>query len=224
MKNDFFKFPSTPHLAVLSNVNIRNDKVLTESERNEFLRHNLVIEEKVDGANLGFSFDSEGKIRAQNRGAYLHLPGSGQWKKLDEWLSSRIDLFFGYLSDRLILFGEWCYAQHSIYYDSLPDWFLGFDLYDRQAGRFYSTQRRDELFTRMGVSKVPEIARGRFSFPEIKKLSAGSKFSEHAAEGIYLRFDKDDWLMQRAKLVRPAFIQSIERHWSHFAIKTNRLY
>ncbi len=52
MKDDFFKFPSTPHLATLPGVDIRGDKVLSESERDAFLKHGLVVEEKVDGANL----------------------------------------------------------------------------------------------------------------------------------------------------------------------------
>jgi ATP-dependent RNA circularization protein (DNA/RNA ligase family) len=223
VKEDFFKFPSTPHLATLEGVDVRDDKVLSESERDEFLQHVLVVEEKVDGANLGFSFDTGGNIQAQNRGAYLHLPGSGQWKKLGEWLSPRIDCLFENLSGRYILFGEWCYAQHSVFYDRLPDWFLGFDVYDKQSGRFLSTDRRNELFKRMRIAQVPLIARGRFTFQELRKFLSQSKLSEHPTEGLYLRFDQGAWLAQRAKLVRPAFIQSVEQHWSRSAIKPNRL-
>ena len=40
-------------------------------------------------------------------------------------------MLFEILSEKFILFGEWCYAQHSIFYDRLPDWFLGFDIYDK---------------------------------------------------------------------------------------------
>jgi hypothetical protein len=47
------------------------------SEREEFLRHPLVVEEKVDGANLGLSFDPQGNLRAQNRGTLVELPGRG---------------------------------------------------------------------------------------------------------------------------------------------------
>ena len=86
MKDDFFKFPSTPHLALLGDVEVRDDKVMSESERDDFLRHELVVEEKVDGANLGISFDAEGNIRAQNRGAYLPSK-CGEWKNsLSGWL------------------------------------------------------------------------------------------------------------------------------------------
>lgn len=223
MKEDFFKFPSTPHLATLPGVDIRGDKVLTESERDEFLRHEQTVEEKVDGANLGISFDVEGNIRAQNRGAYLHLPGSGQWKKLGEWLALRIDVLFEHLSDRYILFGEWCYAQHSIFYDRLPDWLLAFDIYDRESRLFLASARRDRLLSEMHISKVPGLAHGQFSYPEIQKFLSQSKLTNQPAEGIYLRTDRADWLEQRAKLVRPAFIQTVDQHWSRFAIKPNRL-
>ena len=64
----FFKFPSTPHLSIGDGVDIRADKVLSESERIAFLRQKIVVEEKIDGANLGLSFDPEGEIRVQNRG------------------------------------------------------------------------------------------------------------------------------------------------------------
>ncbi len=223
MKDDFVKFPSTPHLAVLSGVEIRGDKVLTEPERNAFLMHELLVEEKVDGANLGISFDSEGNIRIQNRGGYLHLPGSGQWKKLGDWLAVRMDSLFENLADRYILFGEWCYAQHLIYYERLPDWFLGYDIYDKLSGRFLSSNRRNHLCGKIHINRVPVIARGRFLLPELLKLLVRSQLTDQSAEGLYLRYDQNKWLVQRAKLVRPEFIRSVEKHWSRTAIRPNRL-
>lgn len=223
MKNDFFKFPSTPHLAVLCGVEVRDDKVMSESERSSFLQHKIVVEEKVDGANLGISFDAEGDVRVQNRGSYLHLPSTGQWKKLAEWLTRRTDELLEQLMDRYILFGEWCYAQHSVIYDRLPDWFLGFDIYDKATGRFFSCTRRDELFRALGVSQVPRVDIGHFTLAQLTEFLSQSQLSDKPAEGLYLRFDQSDWLVQRAKLVRPAFIQSVEQHWSRSGIKPNRL-
>ena len=223
MRDNFFKFPTTPHLALLGDVDIRGDKVMSEHERDAFLRHELVIEEKVDGANLGISFDSYGNIRAQNRGAYLSLPGLGQWKKLSEWLSMNEDILFDHLIDRYILFGEWCYAQHSVFYDRLPDWFLGFDIYDKQVDHFLSTDKRDAFFREIGISKVPFIAHGHFTISDLKEFLSFSKLGDQQAEGLYLRFDQDNRLVQRTKLVRPDFIQSIEQHWSQSGIKKNRV-
>jgi hypothetical protein len=223
VKDDFFKFPTTPHLTLPGAFDIREDKVMSESQRNEFLGNDLIVEEKVDGANLGISFDSDGNSRIQNRGSYLSLPGEGQWKKLGDWLTSRTDIFFERLTDRYIFFGEWCYARHSVFYDRLPDWFLGFDLYDKQVGRFLSAGRRDDFLQSMPIAQVPTIAQGRFDFMDLEKLLSHSKIGDQPAEGIYLRFDQGGWLAQRAKLVQPSFIQSMEGHWSRSIIKPNRL-
>ena len=189
MKDDFFKFPSTPHLTILEGGKVRGDKVLSESERTNFLQHELVIEEKVDGANLGISFDAEGNLSLQNRGAYLHMPSIGQWKKLDQWLNPKVDTIFETLTDRYILFGEWCYAKHSVFYNKLPDWFLGFDIYDKFVNKFFSTDRRNEFLERMGITQVPFIATGHFSCTELKQLLSYSKISDQPAEGVYLRVD-----------------------------------
>lgn len=225
MNDAFFKFPSTPHLIPLATMNIRNDKVLSESEQKKLLLHEVTVEEKVDGANLGISFDADGNILAQNRGSYLHLPASGQWKTLEKWLNSRMDSLFEHLTDRYILFGEWCYARHSVYYDRLPDWFLGFDFYDKHFRRFLPVQRRDEIFRSIHIHQVPQIERGIFTLLELNTLLSQlkSKFSKLPVEGLYIRYDQGDSLIQRAKLVCPAFIQSIEQHWSCSGINANRL-
>ena len=223
ISTDFFKYPSTSHLALLGDMSVRGDKVMSKSERDVFLQHELIIEEKVDGANLGISFDTDGNIRAQNRGCYLHLPNSGQWKNLAGWLAPRMDTFFDNLGDRYILFGEWCYAHHSVIYDRLPDWFLGFDIYDKQVGNFLAVGMRDKLFRKIQVEHVPFITRGRFTLAEIKSLLSRSKLGNQPAEGICIRYESDDYLVNRAKLVRPSFIQEMGQHWSRSGIRKNRL-
>jgi len=221
--SDFFKFPSTPHLAIIGDMSVRDDKIMSEADCDELLQHELIVEEKVDGANLGISFDFDGNIRVQNRGNYMSLPGLGQWKSLANWLVPKTDIFFDNLSDRYILFGEWCYAQHSVVYDQLPDWFLGFDIYDKQAGNFLIVSHRNILFKKMLVEQVPFLARGRFTLVEIKSLLAESKLGIEPAEGICIRYESVDWLIKRAKLVRPSFIQEMDQHWSRSGIKKNRL-
>ena len=101
--------------------------------------------------------------------------------------------------------------------------FWGFDIYDKSTARFFSCTRRDEIFRAIGISQVPKIDRGHFTLAELSELLSQSQLSDKPAEGLYLRFDQGDWLVQRAKLVRPAFIQSVEQHWSRSGIKANRL-
>jgi ATP-dependent RNA circularization protein (DNA/RNA ligase family) len=219
----FFKFPSTPHLSVLGNGTVRDDKVLSIEKRDHFLKNKVSVEEKIDGANLGISFDDAGTLIIQNRGSILSKPYSGQWKKLEQWLKYRKETFFDHLHAQYILFGEWCFARHSVGYDSLPDYFLGFDIFNKQNRRFLSIKKRNERFKDMDISAVPLIDQGIFSFQQLGELMGKSRFSDEPAEGIYLRHDEGEWLKDRAKLVKPEFIQTMEVHWSRKKITPNRL-
>ena len=88
--SEFFRFPHTPHLAWLGAGVPRDDKVLPEESVRALLAQDVVVEEKVDGANLGFSVDGEGALQAQNRGSYLDLEDlQGQWRPLRRWLSTK---------------------------------------------------------------------------------------------------------------------------------------
>lgn len=223
MNEAFFKFPSTPHLIVLGVHDVRTDKVMGDAERKDFIKNHLVVEEKVDGANLGISFDSSGNVFLQNRGTYISRPYLGQWTILEEWLDSRIDKLFDFLEDQYIIFGEWCYAEHTVPYRYLPDWFLGFDIFDKSNGLFLSFERRNEILCKCGISAVPLISTGIFSLDSlIKFVNTPSKFSETLSEGIYLRCDNDLWLTGRAKIVRERFVQMDEDHWSKKKIRPNK--
>ena len=122
-----------------------------------------------------------------------------------------------------MLFGEWCFAAHSIHYSRLPDWFLAFDVYDVKAARFWSVQRRDILVKEVGLNSAPLIFHGLTDIQEATKLLGPSKLTDGPAEGIYLRWDEGGFLGQRAKLVRPEFSQAIEQHWSVRRLRTNSL-
>lgn len=223
MPEDFFKFPHTPHLAWLSSHSPRQDKVLSPADAREFLSAEVLVEEKVDGANLGISVSPSGELRAQNRGSYLGPRAHPQFQPLWPWLEARREQLVQALGSRLILFGEWCFAVHSVHYDALPDWFLAFDVYDRHASRFWSSQRRDALVEALGLAHVPVIARGRFSLESIQKLLGPSRLAPVPMEGLYVRRDQGDFLDARAKLVRAEFVQAIEEHWSSRPMQRNGL-
>jgi ATP-dependent RNA circularization protein (DNA/RNA ligase family) len=98
--------------------------------------HDVIVEEKLDGANLGISVGPDGNLRVQNRGQYLQPPYQGQFARLEKWLHRHEDVFFDALGENLIAFGEWCGARHSLDYCALPDWWLLFDVYDRSKQAF----------------------------------------------------------------------------------------
>jgi ATP-dependent RNA circularization protein (DNA/RNA ligase family) len=220
---NFFRFPHTPHLAWLEEGTPRDDKVLIPSKVEALLSQPLIVEEKVDGANLGISFSVSGELQVQNRGQYLMEPYDGQFEKLNNWLPPRFDRLFDALGGELLLFGEWCAARHSIYYDRLPDWLLVFDVYDLHEKRFFSTQRRDELARQLGLHTVLQLAKGRFTLSRLKELLDAhlSQYYDGPMEGIVVRTEEGGWLKTRAKLVSAQFTQNIVEHWRKRAIQWN---
>ena len=229
MTDGFFRFPHTPHLTWLGQAEPRDDKVLSPEEAADLLSGGVVLEEKVDGANLGFSLSADGELRAQNRGQYLAEPLGGQFARLPAWLalhgSGIGDALLEHTDQPLMLFGEWCAARHSMDYTRLPDWFLLFDVLEAATGRFWSSTRRDALAARLNLSTTPQLARGRFKLSELTaRLDTWpSRFRDGPLEGIVVRRESAQWCERRAKLVRSDFTQAIGEHWRHRRLEWNRL-
>merc|ERR1719453_2536834 len=115
-----------------------------------------------------------------------------------------------------ILYGEWCYAKHSIPYDELPDYFIAFDLYDLAEEKFYSRQRFHETLDQLAPSlaRVPSIQADKNDLKNAcLNLKSAFRSGQQNAEGVYVRVDEGDWLKERAKVVRPDFIAG-DTHWS----------
>lgn len=224
---DFFRFPSTPHLAWLGGGHMpRDDKLLSRPEVDALLAGPVVVEEKLDGANLGLSLGPGGELRAQNRGQYLFEPHAGQFARLPRWLEQHADALHRILTTEHIVFGEWCAARHSLDYTALPDWFLVFDVYDRRAGRFWSSARRNALAAEAGLSTVPRVRHGVTTLAELTQLvhtTASQYRTGQPLEGIVVRHEDADWCRARAKLVRADFTQAIDEHWRRRALEWNRL-
>lgn len=225
MTADFFRFPHTPHLVWLGEGSPRDDKVLSPNEVTVLLAGDVVVEEKLDGANVGLSLAPDGSLRAQNRGQYLAEPHAGQFARLPAWLAQHGEGLRSVLTPNLIAFGEWCAARHSLDYAALPDWFLLFDVYDRTEDRFWSTARRNELACSAGLVTVPQVLHGKAKVPTLKKLVADteSRYRAGALEGLVIRRESTDWCESRAKLVRPDFTQAIDTHWRKRALEWNRI-
>lgn len=223
--SEFFRFPHTPHLAWLASGSPRDDKVLPQEVAEQLLAGEVVIEEKLDGANLGFSIGPDGTLRVQNRGQYLLPPFTGQFAQLGKWMNVHQDRLFDGLTESLMVFGEWCAARHSLDYDQLPDWWLMFDMYDRKVERFWSTTRRNAWAAELGVSVVPCIFKGRISMTRLKREVADtvSRFRMGKMEGVVVRQEGVMWLEDRAKLVRSDFTQTIGQHWRTRLLEPNHL-
>lgn len=223
--SDFFRFPSTPHLAWLGDTNaLRDDKLLSPEQANALLSGRVVVEEKLDGANLGLSLDADGNLRAQNRGQYLAEPHAGQFSRLPAWLGQHGQALRDVLSPGLILFGEWCAARHSLGYTALPDWFLTFDVYDKANGTFWGAEQRNSLAAEAGLTVVPRVFEGHTSLSDLLRLvsETPSRYrTGQPLEGVVVRRETALICEARAKLVRADFTQAIDEHWRSRAIECN---
>jgi ATP-dependent RNA circularization protein (DNA/RNA ligase family) len=222
---DFFRFPHTPHIAWIGAGSPRDDKVLAPAEASALLAGDVVVEEKVDGANIGLSLGPDGAIHAQNRGQYLEQPYCGQFTRLSSWLAARAPRLSTALQEDIIVFGEWCAARHSTEYKALGDWFVMFDVYDRKAQRFWSTAKKNKLAKELEVAVVPMVFEGNATLDGLKKLvlTEPSRLGPPHLEGVVIRRENSDWLESRAKLVHPEFTQAITEHWSRRRLEWNQL-
>ncbi|KAI8901036.1 hypothetical protein BC833DRAFT_522811 [Globomyces pollinis-pini] len=226
----FIKYPRTRHLYNLGSAT-RDDLILDETDALAFLQttspKSLTIQEKVDGANVGFRMDRNGEIICQNRTHIINSASHPQFQKLGAWIYRHKDSLSTILgsNDDRILFGEWMAAKHSIHYDQLDDYFIAFDCYDIKSNSFYSVKRFHELLQNTTLITVPVI-----EIPAILNrdtlvglLNDPSVFSSKTPrEGLVLRIDQGDWMVDKAKMVRPDFIAG-NVHWKHAKPEQNTL-
>lgn len=162
-----FKFPRTKHLFDAGGSGVSRDDLLMDAgEEKRFYsqpgkgKQQLVaIEEKVDGANLGISIGTDMKLYVQNRSHFINSKTHKQFSTLDAWLSENSTSLYQILEPgQHILFGEWLYAKHSIHYTRLPGYFMAFDIYDREAGKFFSWRERNRRLEGSEIPIVRQIA------------------------------------------------------------------
>src|SRR4051812_2947334 len=78
-RDDFIKYPRTPHL--FGSKGTDDDKHLGEAQSLRFIGDtSLIVEEKIDGTNVGIHFSTEGELVLQCRG---HLITSGMHPQYD---------------------------------------------------------------------------------------------------------------------------------------------
>ncbi|MBO4286543.1 MAG: RNA ligase family protein [Kiritimatiellae bacterium] len=170
------KYPRTPHI---QGSRIQpGDEDLDQIPFRTIAGRRLVVEEKCDGANSAVSFDTDGTLLLQSRGHYLTGgPRERHYDLLKKWASVHKARFHEILGSRYILYGEWMYAKHSIYYDALPHYFLEFDVFDRERGVFLDTPTRRTLLAPLPVVPAPVIARRSFAtLDELKSLVGPSAY------------------------------------------------
>ena len=238
------KYPRTPHLTG-SRVQ-PGDEDLELVAQDALAGRHLVVEEKLDGANSAVSFGADGRLLLQSRGHFLDGgPRERHFGLLKAWATSIQSRLWEALGARHVMYGEWLYAKHTIFYDALPHYYVEFDVLDKETGRFLSTDARRSLLGGTSVVHAPVLFSGTlhragrlaslvgppaFQSPrwrealaavcEARGLDAARALGETDAsglmEGLYLKAEEDGRVVERFKFVRSGFAQAVDDSGDHW--------
>jgi hypothetical protein len=212
----------------------------------ELAGRHLVVEEKLDGANAGISFAADGTLHLQSRGHFL----TGGYRErhfdlLKTWAACHTEALHAVLGDRYVLYGEWVYAKHTVFYDALPHYFHEFDVLDRQREVFLDTPSRRALLAGTPVVSVPVLREGEVrTASALADLVAPSLYktptwrdalreaAAHSdvdpdraaletdptddAEGLYVKAEQGGVVTGRYKFVRASFLTVVVDSGSHW--------
>jgi hypothetical protein len=231
------KYPRTPHLQ--GSRLQPGDEDATALAFASIRGHHLVVEEKLDGSNCAISFSPQGELRLQSRGHYLDGGArERQFNLLKAWAMRHRQDFWLALGSRHIVYGEWLYAKHTVFYDALPHYFLEFDVFDQQHAAFLSTERRRALLAGLPIVPVPVLQMGAFRrFDELTGLIGRSRYKSpdwrqrlsavaraegldearisaevdpsDMMEGLYIKVEEDGRVVGRCKFIRASFLTTV---------------
>lgn len=238
------KYPRTQHIR--GSRLQPGDEDLEAVPFSELVGRHLVVEEKLDGSNSAVSFDASGELLLQSRGHYLRGGASErQFALLKTWAVSHQAALRDVLGARYVVYGEWLYAKHTVFYDRLPHYFMEFDVLDREAACFLSTPARRALLDGLPVVPVPVLSAGplpsldaltRLIRPALYKsatwleslraasVAAGQDpervLSEtdtsQDSEGLYLKWEEGGRVRGRYKFIRTSFFTKVQSQETHW--------
>lgn len=171
----------------------------------------VVITEKMDGENTTI----------HRNGCFARSPDSGYHASRD-WVKAFAAGVSPLLDADERIVGEYVFARHSISYDALPSYFLGFAWI--RDGEFQSWDKTLARFQEIGVTPVTELYRGPFDLLVAEDLCGKLNFKSQ--EGFVVRvagsFSEDEMKHHVAKYVRANHVESDE-HWMQAEIVRNKL-
>ncbi|CAF3133270.1 unnamed protein product [Rotaria socialis] len=220
------KFLRTGHLVNLGAATA--DDFLVSFNQSNHTPH-VIITEKVDGANMGFSLSADRELLVQNRSHYITSTAHAQFRPLYNWIETHREGLYHVLDrdnsfpERYILYGEWLVATHSIPYTRLPDRFLAFDLYDRQTQTWADRDTLERLLAETKISLVHIMYRGPRPTDAVLKemVQRPSQFYDGPVEGIYVKEEQNGQVINRGKVVRSDFTAGITDHWDKAPMRKN---
>lgn len=197
----YVKYPRTHHVPWSEGMN-DDDRMLKDLSGFEGRR--VIVTEKMDGENTTMYSDH---IHARSLDSMNHP--SRNWVK-NFWSQIAFEIPMGWR-----LCGENLYAKHSIGYDELPSYFMGFSMWD-ERNVCLSWDDTMAYFAMLGVTPVPVLYDGVFDEARIRALRSAKDWE--TSEGYVIRiadsFTYAQFRESIAKNVRKGHVQTV-KHWMH---------
>lgn len=211
------KYPRTPHLPFSEGMT--NDDRMIESLEGLLGAKEVVITEKMDGSNTCLNQENV-FARSHNQKAHHE---SFNWIK-SYWAQIKFQIPTSY-----DLFGENCYAIHSIEYKALSSYFYLFGI--RSGKKWSSWAEVEEMGKSLGLETSPVLFKGQIKTEaELRKIAKEIMSQESVfggdREGFVIRstdsFSDDDFDRMIGKCVRKNHVQTDE-HWMHQKVRPQKL-
>ncbi len=193
---------------------VGDDRAVTPEALARLLTEPVVVEEKLDGANVSIWLDASGWPQVTSRSGKAHGDRGGQLGRVNAWVGERAEALRSLLGDGSeVAYGEWLARTHSVEYDALPDWLVILDIWDPDRG-YASTAERDRRAHAAGLATPPVLFRGRLgSLAALTALHDQSCVGSGPAEGLVVRIERNGRLDARAKWLSPDFIRKTDAAW-----------
>lgn len=206
------KYPRTPHLP-WSPGRTSDDNVLKSIDHLHELP--IVITEKMDGENTTLYRDGFHARSLDSR----HHPSR-------DWLAAFHAEIAHEIPDGWRICGEYMYARHSIAYDDLPSYFLGFSIWNAK-NICLSWKETLEWFSLLGIQPVNVLWEGRFDINHIRDIANRMPaIAQGKQEGFVIRpanaFHFSRFGEYVCKYVRANHVQTDE-HWMYRPVTPNKL-
>lgn len=217
----FLKYEKTYRIPI-SQIKVPGKLILSRADIKMLLAGSVDVEEKLDGANVGIIRHKD-SFALQKRGSLVGQSEHLQYQFFHAWANrikydNIMDVPHGYR-----IYGELCYAVHTIYYDSLPDYVIVIDV--TKEGKWLNRKDKEAFCDKYGFAVVPLITQGYFNLDELWTFVPKESSFGDTSEGIVVKkFHKKRGYM-RGKIVKPEFIKHMEEsdHWMRSKLKINKL-
>lgn len=214
------KYPRSPHF-IFSPGATNDDKIA--QDMTGLIGVPIVLTEKIDGSNC--SLEKENVFAR----THAHSPTHSSFDYLKGFHAN----IKHKIPEGLQLFGENCFAQHSINYSELSGYFLLFNVRDLNYSepKWLSWEEVEMWSEEIGVPTVPVLFKGICQSEKelqklIEKLMKEPSKCGGDREGVVCRversFEDKDFNRLLQKCVRANHIQT-EEHWSHQVLIKNKL-